>query len=149
MFCQLKSVLVFCAPQRRSTFPCHHIHDAGLHENRVALGRRQSHGLGRLEQVQHVGLRTEVQLGSLLLHVDVNAVDTAPYTLRGERQRDTEDFTLDNFGNDKKNPQGNQFSLEGKLGETSVSSPPARLLQTSISFCFSNVARGDYRHFFF
>lgn len=31
--------------------------------------------------MQHVGLRTEVKLRFLLLHVDVNAMDAAPYSL--------------------------------------------------------------------
>lgn len=37
--------------------------------------------------MQHVGLRTEVQLRRLLLHIYMNTVDTAPYTLRGEERK--------------------------------------------------------------
>lgn len=65
------------------TFSRHDVEDAGLQQHRVAFGRRHGEGLGRLEQVQHVGLRAEVQLGRLLLHVDVNAVDAAPDALEG------------------------------------------------------------------
>lgn len=36
--------------------------------------------------MQHVGLRTEVELGGLLLHIDMNTVDAAPYTLRREEE---------------------------------------------------------------
>lgn len=71
-----------------STFPRHHIQDAGLQEDSVAFGRRERHGLGRLEQMQHVGLRTEVKLRFLLLHINVNAVDTAPYSLGAEGEKE-------------------------------------------------------------
>lgn len=65
----------------------HHIQYAGLQENSVAFGRRQSHGFGRLQQMQHVSLRTEVELRSLFLHIYMNTMNTAPYTLRGEKER--------------------------------------------------------------
>lgn len=71
-------------PMCYSTFPCHHVQDAGLQKDSVAFGRRERHGLGRLEQMQHVGLRTEVKLRFLLLHINVNTVDTAPYSLGAE-----------------------------------------------------------------
>lgn len=63
------------------TFPRHHVQDAGLQQHRVAFGRHR-HRLGRLEQVKHVGLRTEVQLRGLFLHVNVDAVNAAPDALR-------------------------------------------------------------------
>ena len=36
--------------------------------------------------MQHVCLRTEVELRILFLHIDMDAMDAAPYSLRGEER---------------------------------------------------------------
>lgn len=70
----------------------HHVQDAGLQQHRVAF-RGQCHGLGRLEQVKHVGLGTEVQLRGLFLHVDVDAMNAAPDALEKRREFKLQDLT--------------------------------------------------------
>lgn len=37
--------------------------------------------------MQHVGLRTEVKLGILFLHINVNAMNAAPNALKGGGER--------------------------------------------------------------
>lgn len=83
--------MLYCMRESYSTFPCHHIEDARLQEDSVAFGRRQRHGFGRLQQMQHVGLRTEVKLRILFLHIYMNAMDTAPYTLTEGEERKGEE----------------------------------------------------------
>lgn len=92
----------------KSTFPSHHIQNAGLHQDCVAFWGGQSHGLGRLKQMQHVGLRTEVQLRVLFLHIYVNTVDAAPYTLREGEEEGGE--------TEKEKKEKRKRKLEGRQG---------------------------------